>query len=256
MNDRLRKLGAPALPGVNLLPKDYAEKRKMRAVQVTALFAVLIALGVMVLGYFAAVGAKQLAVGELDDKRRDQALALESRDAKAHVYTDYLQQEQQEFTLAQVGYGEVLYSQFAPGVLAQADDETNFESLEFFGPSALGLGGVTTDPVFGGGVGTVQFAARTDTLEAANGLISRLELVPGLARVWGQTEQYTSDTDTVYYLVEGSAVITPRALTLRLMPDGLTEIDPTLFADPNYAPEDELEPETATSPEPGSDEDE
>lgn len=257
MSEQMRKLGAPSLPGVNLLPKDFAEKRKMRAVQFTGLLAVLVAVAVIVLGYLGALGAKQLAVGDLDEKRNEQTLALDTRDAKAPVYADYVQQEQEEFTLAQIGYGEILYSQYAPGVLAQANDESNFESLVFFGPSALGLGGVTSDPVFGGGVGTVEFAARTETLEAATELISRLETVPGLARVWGQTEAYASDNESVYYLLEGKAVISPQALTFRLVPDdGLTGIDPTLFADPDYSPEETSEPEPGTSPETGSDGDE
>lgn len=258
MSERLKKMGVPVLPSVNLLPKDIAEKRKMRAVQFTALLAVLIAIAVVVVGYVIGLGAKQLAQNDLNEKRDLQTAAIAERDAKASVYDDYLTQEREEFTLAQIGYGEILYSQYAPGILTQADEQTSFETLKFLGPSALGLGGVSDDPVFGGGIGTVAFEVRAESVEAATAIIARLETVPGLARVWGHTEVYESEGGEPYWFVEGSALITPTPLTLRLVPqDGLTGIDPTLFANPDYDPEADQEPlpqvsPDATAPEEGS----
>nr|WP_284329233.1 pilus assembly protein PilM [Demequina litorisediminis] len=69
MNPVDKKIGAPALPAVNLIPQEIAEATKMRAVKMTALFAVLIAVGVMVGAYVLALGAKQAR--EERARRRD-----------------------------------------------------------------------------------------------------------------------------------------------------------------------------------------
>ncbi|WP_062133645.1 hypothetical protein [Demequina aestuarii] len=255
MNETAKRVGAPGLPQVNLVPKEFAEKRAMRAVQVTALFVVLIALGVVVLGYVLALGAKQLAQNDLDDARTAQTEAIAARDAKADVHAAYVQQEIEEFTLAQIGYGEVLYSSFASTVLSTANDSSNFDVLTFSGPSALGLQSLSGDPIFGGGIGSVEFTARTDSYEEATALIGRLEEAPGLAQVRGVAEVYEAAGGNAYWRVEGNAVVTATPLTMRLVPvDGLTGIDPTLFADPEFEPEEEPVSLPSLSPEPTTEE--
>lgn len=230
MNDIAKKVGAPGLPQVNLIPKELAEKRAMRAVQVTALFAVLIAVGLIVVGYVLALGAKTLAQNELEDARSEQSQALEARDAKVTVYDNALVREQQEYTLAQIGYGEVDYSQLSASVLATANADSSFDEVHFLGPSALGLGSVQ-EGFYGGGVGSVEFVARTSSSEEATALIARLEAVPGIAKARGTAEEYVDDGGSTYWGVTGSALITDVRLTGRILPEeGITGIEPAVIA--------------------------
>jgi hypothetical protein len=83
MIEAAKKVGAPGLPQVNLLPTEFAEKRAMRAVQITALVAVLISVGVVVVGFVLMLGAKTLADNDRDNALAEQTLAIEERDAKA-----------------------------------------------------------------------------------------------------------------------------------------------------------------------------
>lgn len=221
MNDFAKKIGAPALPSVNLIPKDIAEKRAMRAVQFTALMAVVIAVGVVVVGYLGALGAKGLAERELTSARSGQEAAITQRDGMSDVYYAYVDREIEEYTLAQIGFGHVNYEQLATAILATANEDINFDDLRFQLPSAFGYAGVISDPVFGGGVGSFEFQVRTDSAEAATEFLARMEQVPGVANVYGTVEAFFEDGDSgAYWQVSGQAVITELWLADQLLPEG------------------------------------
>ncbi|MFW2514317.1 hypothetical protein ACNI3K_11115 [Demequina sp. SO4-13] len=247
MNETAKKVGSPGLPQVNLLPREFAEKRQMRAVQFTALFAVLIAIALIVAGYVLALGAKQMAQNDLEDTRREQTLALEDRDSKVSVYSEYVLREQQEYALAQVAVGEMDYEQLAAAVLATHNNETSFDSITINGPSALGMGS-TQEGFYGGGVGALNFVARAESYADATALIARLEEVPGIAKVRGSIEQYSADGAVSFWQLEGEGLVTDLRLTGRLVPsDGITGVDAFSVAADSAAEE---EPNTTPSPEP------
>lgn len=248
MNETAKRVGSPGLPQVNLVPKEFAEKRAMRAVQVTALVAVLIALAVIVLGYVLSLGAKQLAQNDLEDARADQTTTLQERDEKVTVYFNAVVREQQEYTLAQVGYGEIDYGQLSVAVLATANDESSFNLLHFMGPSALGLGS-PQEGFYGGGVGSVEFEARASSIAEATELIARIEAVPGIAKARGTAEQYATERGDTYWTVTGSAVVTDLRLTGRVVPDeGIAGLDPARIAEGGPAPSPSPTPSPVASP--------
>ncbi|GIG54620.1 hypothetical protein [Demequina activiva] len=252
MNELAKRIGASPLPAVNLIPKDIAEKRALRAVQVTALFAVLIAIGVVAVAWFLAWGARGLAQDNVDDAVAAEAEAIAERDAKVVVYEAYREREEQEFGLAQVGYGEIAYSALSSSILATADEDTSFDSVAFFGPSAQGLGNVIVDPVVGGGVGTVEFISRALSLEDANAHLERIEALPGIANVSATTEAYGTDGADVFWLVTGRAVLTEGVLTGRLVPEdsvtGISVGEVIVAVDPGVAPS----PEPSAEPSPSA----
>lgn len=220
MNPVAVKYGAPALPQVNLIPPDINDKRAMRAVQTASGLAIVAALVVVGLLAASAFAAKSLAKNDLDQalSRQDQAVA--ARDAKVAVYQGYVAQENQELTLYQVGWSDMDYSGLLASILAQDNDQTSFEQLEVFPPSASGPGGGTLDPLFGGGIGTVTFTAYAQSYDDALALIDRLESIPGIAKIYAQTQSYVSESPIVVWQVQGSGIITPLVLTHRLYPEG------------------------------------
>ena len=258
MNAIAKKVGATGLPAVNLVPRDIAEKRKMRAVQFTALLAVLIAVGVVAAVYVIALGTKGLADNSLADARAQQAQAIAERDAKAPTYVAFVEQEREEFTLAQIGYGEINYADLETAILSMADDETSFDSLQISGPSAAGFGSISTDPVFGGGVGSFQFTARALSIEGATALLQRIETIPGVAHVEATSEQYSVEGADEYWSVGGAGIITDLRLTQRLIPvGGVTGVSGVtvggaLGGDTAVVPEPE--PEASVSPSPTAEE--
>ena len=76
MSEISKKFGAPALPSVNLIPSEIAERTKMRMVRITALVAVLIAIGVVLAAYVITLGATQVAKSGLDDAIENLALCV------------------------------------------------------------------------------------------------------------------------------------------------------------------------------------
>lgn len=228
MNELTKKYGAPALPSVNLLPRDIAEKRKLRAVQLLALMMILIAVGVVVVGYVLALGAKQLANGDRDDALASQTAAISERDAKAPVYDAYRSREVQEYTLAQIGIGEMDYNDLSAAVFDAVDDNTSLASVVFVGPNAQGFAGLPEDPVSGGGVGHIEFDGRATSPQEADALATRLEAIPGIANVTISTTAYSTDGPNTFVTMNGTAVVTDLRLTSRLLPqDGVTAIDPS-----------------------------
>ncbi|WP_062293375.1 hypothetical protein [Demequina phytophila] len=219
MNETALKYGAPGLPGVNLIPAEIAERKKMNTVRGLAILAIVGAVALAVLGYLGALAAAGLAQGELDDAAATEATSVAARDAKASVYTDVLAREQQEYALAQVGYGELSYSALTAAFQSVANDSTSFDQIDVLGPNATALGTVDDD-LFGGGVGGVTFSARAESLDDATKLLERLEALPGIANVRGTSEAYEEDGATTYYRVSGSAIITDLRLTGRLTPEG------------------------------------
>ncbi|MFW7415190.1 hypothetical protein [Demequina sp. SO4-18] len=249
MNELAKRVGSPGLPQVNLLPREFAEKRQMRAVQVAALLAVLIAIGVIVAGYVLALGAKSMAQNDLESARGDQQVALAERDGKVAVHTNTLMREEQEYTLAQIGFGEIDYGQLSAAVLSTANTEASFDSIQFLGPSALGLGS-PQEGFYGGGVGALTFEARTTSYADATDLIARIESVPGIAKARGTAEQYADDGGATYWGVSGSALITELRLTGRLVPEeGITGLDPTRIAGAGGEP---VEPTPTPEPTPAA----
>lgn len=220
MNPTAVKYGAPPLASVNLVPKDIQERRKMRAVQLTAVVAVLIAIGAVLLAFLTAIGTQAAAKSGLDNALARQNEAIGQRDGKVNVYTAYATREAQEFALAQAGFGEIDYSQFATAFAnAASDGKTSFETIAYFGPSALGFGGSDQDPLFGTGVGSIQFTARAVSTVEATRLIKRLEALPGVASVRATTESFQSNSGETFWMVDGVAIITPSVLTMRIVPE-------------------------------------
>src|SRR6187431_2806327 len=126
MNPVAQKYGAFTLAGVNLVPKDIAERRKVRAVRFAATVAVLIALGVVVVLYLGALGAKAAANNDLNNTLADQADAIAARYAKATVYTDMVTREQQVYALSQAGYGEIDYAAYTSALMSAANGKATF----------------------------------------------------------------------------------------------------------------------------------
>lgn len=253
MNPVAAKYGAPLLASVNLVPKDIQERRKMRAVRTLAIVVVLIAIGAVAVGYIAALGAHALAQSNLNDKVAQQTEALNKRDSYAGVHTAYATRETQEFALTQIGWGEVDMSSFIAAIASQADGkDASFVSITVLGPNAMGPGSGVQDLLFGASVGTVHFSATTSSSAQASSLLARLEATPGLAAVRGNAERIATIKDGVYWTVEGTALITPNALTGRLFPEesvvGLVpdSVLDTLLRDPNAEPS----PEPSASPSP------
>lgn len=221
MNPIAHKYGASPLPGVNLIPSEIAERKKMRAVVTTAVVVVAIAVAVVALGFATAFVAKLTVESDRDAAMQDEAAAVAGRDGKAPVYDDVRAREQQEFTLAQVGFGEIDYAQLAASIQGTANADTSFDEIVLTGPNGEGIPVEAVEgAAFGPGVGTLEFLARATSLEAANDLISRLEAVPGLANVRGMTDSVGSDGAETYWQVEGTAALTDLLLTDRLLPTG------------------------------------
>lgn len=225
MNPIAHKYGAPQLPQVNLVPKDIGERRAMRAVQTFAALAVVAAIVLLALAFVGAYAAKSVAEGDLKDAFASEQEALAQRDAKRSVYDQFAAEETRELTLLQIGWAEIDYSALATSLLAQVDKDSAFTELQFYGPSADGIGGGDVDPLWGGGVGRFEFKAQTRSYEQAIALVARIEAVPGVANVVATEQVYESQAPTVTWEVTGTGVITPLALTRRLIPvDGV--IDP------------------------------
>ena len=254
MNQTALKYGAAPFASVNLIPKEIAERKKMRAVRLMAGLALVVAAGVVVLGYLSVLGIKAVAQSDLDDAEQAQLTSLGARDAMVPVYYDYLAREQQEFALAQAGWGEVTYADLATAVANTATSPaSSFDSITFTGPSALGIGGALGDQLFGYGVGILDFEARASSAAEASQLISRIEAVPGIAGVRAQSESFGDDSGTVHWKISGTAVMGYNTLTKRFIAeDDLTGINILGFAtaasggDANAVPSEEPTP----SPEP------
>jgi arginine exporter protein ArgO len=242
MNPQLRaKYGSAHFPSVNLIPKEIAEKKALRRVQFVAVVAILIAVGVVALGYFGALATKQIAQNNVDDALEAQTAAVSERDAKVGVYDNYRRIETEEYGLTQVGFGEIDYAQLTTAIVGTANDETSFDAVQILGPNGAGFGAGTADPVFGvGGVGSIGFTARATSAEEATALIARMEAVPGIAKVTAVTEAYFSEDGNDYWQVEGTAGLSTVRLTMRLVPqDGIAGInvsETVRLQDPNEEP--------------------
>ncbi|WP_291378280.1 hypothetical protein [Demequina sp.] len=218
MNQTALKYGAPALASVNLVPKEIAERKTMRAVRLVAIVALLVTLGVVALGYLTALGVKAVAQRELDDAATEQYSTLVKRDKMVPVYFDYVEREQQELALAQAGWAEVSYSDLAFAFANTATGATSsFESISLTGPNAVGVPGPSGDLLVGNGVGLVMFEARASSPAQASELIARMEAVPGIAGVRASSESFTGVSGEIYWRISGTAVITETALTNRFL---------------------------------------
>ncbi|WP_152659418.1 hypothetical protein [Demequina salsinemoris] len=192
----------------------------MRAVITTAVFTVLIALGVVVALWLLALGWKAAASSSRDSAAEEELVAVAERDAKSQVYYDVVERESEEFTLAQIAYGEIDQAQFTAVIQSVANDETSFDTIAILGPNAVGLGGEESEGgIYGSGIGLVTFTARATSLDEATALIDRLDAVPGLANVRYDTEAYQLDGADAYYGVTGKATLTGTLLTHRLIPE-------------------------------------
>lgn len=227
MNETALKYGAAPFASVNLVPKEIAERKKMRAVRMVAIVALLATVALVVLGYLSALGMKAVAQRDLNDAAKQQYSAIETRDKNVPVYLSYVQREQQELALSQAGWAEIEYSNLTSAVANTANSkDANFDSLSFVGPSALGVPGPSGDLLFGNGVGLVTFEAYAKSPTAASDLIARIEAVPGVGAVRANSEAYGGVLEETYWKVSGSAVITTNALTNRFLADNeLTGID-------------------------------
>jgi hypothetical protein len=243
------KYGASGLPQVNLVPKTINDKRIMGLVRTVAGLALVAAFVLVGLAFFAAYVAKGVARDNLYDAYTAEDTAVADRDAKRNIYEDYLAQETSELTLTQIGWAEISYSELIASILAQDNAEVSFETFHVYGPNANGIGGSEVSPVFGGGVGRLDFVAYARSYEEGVALIARLEQVPGIAKVYGASQTFENTSPNVYWKIEGSAVITPLLLTGRLSPsDGIVDqgvvdavigqnsADPTASAAPSPEP--------------------
>ncbi|MDN4482048.1 hypothetical protein [Demequina lignilytica] len=219
MNPIAQKYGASALAGVNLIPTEIAERKKMRTVVTMSVIAVVIAIAAVALAFAVAFIARLAVEADRDNAAADEAAAVAARDGKAQVYYDVRSREQEEFTLAQIGFGEIDYAQLTASIQDTADDESAFDSIHVIGPDADGIVDSSDDgSAYGAGIGSLTFIARADSVDAANALLVRLENVPGVANVRGVTEAVGSDGAETYWSVEGTAVLTDLLLTNRLIP--------------------------------------
>ncbi|NTV38342.1 MAG: hypothetical protein HGA51_00055 [Demequinaceae bacterium] len=200
----------------------------MRTVRTFAGLAVAGVIALLAVLFVGAYAAKTVAQGNLEDSFKDEQAALEARDAKVSVYDQYVAEETRELTLVQIGWAEIDYAALEASVMAQANADASFTALNFYGPSADGAGGGAIDPLWGGGVGRMDFTAQTRTYAEAIALVGRLEALPGIAKVVATEQVYESEAPTVTWEVKGTGVITSTALTRRLLPvDGV--IDPRLI---------------------------
>lgn len=252
MNPVAQKYGAAHLAGINLIPVEIAERKKMRTAQTLAVLAVAIAIGVVIVGFLLFFATRQVAEGRVDDALSAQSAALQARDGKAPVFAAVRQREAEEYTLAQIGFGEIQYAQLTTALQSAETEDTSFDSIVVAGPNALGLGGGTQDELFRGGVGTFTFTARADSLESATGLIERLSALPGVAEVRGTSEAYASDGGDTFYQIDGGGVITDLRLTGRLTPEGgITGVDALAVVaeqDPGSFPMPTAEPTPTPAP--------
>lgn len=220
MNPLAQKYGAPSLPQVNLVPKDINDKRTMRVVQTLAGLGVLAMVVLVAIVYLGALAAKSIASGNLDDAFVAEDTALDVRDAKLSVFQEYQSREKEEISLIRVGWADTDYSALVTSILAQDTDQTSFQDLKVYGPSAEGFGGPGVDPLFGGGVGSFDFTAHARSYDEATALIARLEAVPGIAKVHATAEELTSAPPGALWMITGTGAITSQALTHRLEPQG------------------------------------
>jgi hypothetical protein len=249
VNPLAQKYGAPSLPQVNLVPKDINDKRTMRVVQTFAGLGVLAMVVLVAIVYVAALAATSVAQGNLDDAFAKEDAALIERDEMISVYYSYQLRETQELSLYQVGWADTDYAALVTSILAQDSDQTSFESLEIFGPSAVGVGGPGQDPLFSGGVGSFSFTAHARSYDEATALIARLEAVPGVAKVHASTQALESVPPGALWKVSGTGIMSSIVLTHRLDPQegilGELVIDTLIGATPTDGP-----PDAATSPSP------
>lgn len=240
MNPTAQKYGASALASVNLIPTEIADRKKMRAAVTSAVLVVVIAVGVVAVGFAISLIARLAVEADRDNAVSDEAAAVSERDGKVQVYYDVLAREQEEFTLGQIGFGEIDYAQLTASIQGTADIDTSFDEIHLLGPSAEGIVDASSEgTVFGSGVGSVEFIARATSVEAATALIARLEAVPGLANVRAVTEEVGSDGANTYWEVEGAAVLTDLLLTNRLVPvDGISGVGAVLapIVEPSASP--------------------
>lgn len=218
MNPIATKYGASPLPQVNLVPKEINDKRTMRFVQTIAGIAVAAAVVLIAVAYVGAYATKSVAKDSLYQAFSEEDAAVAARDERRDVYQDYVVQETAELTLTQIGWAELSYADLLASVLAQDNDQMSFGSVHFYGPNANGFGGAEVDPVFGGGVGRVDFVAYVRTYEEALALIARLEEVPGLAKVYATAQNFESGSPNTTLEVDGTAVLAPLLLNGRLIP--------------------------------------
>jgi hypothetical protein len=238
MNNTAQKYGASTLPGVNLLPKELAQRKAMRVVAVGAVLAILGALvltGIAVAGGYA---AKSVAASGLSSAATDEKTALHARDQKRNIYDAVVQREAAEYTLAQIGLGEADYAALSAAVQSTADANSVFESISFTGPNALQTGGSEAEgEIYGSGVGLLKFKAHTISMEEATVLVARLEAIQGIANVRATVELYASEGADTSYVVEGHGSITVKAMTMRLVPkSGLTNVSTLLVPESKGAP--------------------
>lgn len=254
MNPVALKYEAALFPSVNLVPKDIQERRKMRAVRFAAGVAVLIAIGLVVIAFLGALGAKAAAQSGLNDASAQQDEALQKRDSKAPVYDSYVAREQEEYALAQVGYGEIDYSQFATSITNTAtNDKSSFVELHMLPPSPTGLGANSTDPLFGTSVGSFTFVANSLDAAEARKLVARIDAVPGVASIHATAQKYTNDSNQIFWQIKGSGVITPVVLTMRIIPeDSVTGIDVLTMVDSQDTDTPGVAPTPAPSPAPSA----
>lgn len=257
MNPVAQKYGAAHLAGINLIPVEIAERKRMRTFVSMAVISVLGAIALVILAFLAAFTTRQAAQGDLDDALAAQTAAVADRDGKAGIYRDVQERESAEYALAQIGFGEMDYAQLTSALQSVTNDDTSFDLFEVAGPSAAGLGGGAQDGVFRGGVGTFLFEARATSFESATALIERMEAIPGIAQVRGTAEYYDADGSDFYFRVEGAGVITDLRLTGRLTPEGgisgvdaltlIAEQDPEQFPIPVASPSAEATPSPSPS---------
>jgi len=253
VNQVAKKYGASALPGVNLVPNEIAERRKMRSVRLMAIVAVLIAIGAVVVVYLGAVGTRVAAQSGLNDALNQQDAAIEQRDALAPVYAAYVEREIDEYALSQAGWGEIDLSQFIVAVANEASsDAASFTSIQFLGPSAVGTGGDTQDAVFASSIGTITFSAIAESPQEATALIARLEALPGLASVRATGGGFEGNEGEVFWHFDGVATVTPAVLTMRLIPqDSIIGLTPeSIEAAVRAASGQEVAPAPAPVPSP------
>ena len=201
--------GLPALPRVNLLPPEIAERARFRRIQYGLGGGVLAAVGVVALLFLGAVGSVNDANTEVEAANTTNT-ALRAETAKyADVQRVYGQAAAAQAMLTQAMGEEVLYSQFLNDLSMTVPEKVWLKSVAFAQapvPPALG----STEP----GLGTVTF---TGTGYSHEDVAVWLE---SLAKQKGYKDPYFSSSTEVLL---GTRKAVDFSSTVTLTSDALSE---------------------------------
>ena len=202
--------GLVALPKVNLLPPEIAERARFRKVQAGLGGGLLAAVGVVALLYVGAVGSVNDAQAELDTATA-QGAALRAETAKyADVKAVYARAAAAQAMLTQAMGEEVRYSQFLNDLSLTVPDNVWLKDVTFAQapvPAAVGA----TEP----GIGTVSFTGVGFSHDDVAVWLESLAKQKGYANPYftNSTKAFVGSRATVNFT--STVTLTPAALSGR-----------------------------------------